>query len=97
MIYAHMGGWMFWDDVERLIIGENVFLETSYTLGLISDERFVRMVRNHGIERVLFGTDSPWRSQKEDVEKILSLPFTDAEKERLLYKNALNLLGLDNF
>ena len=51
MIYAHMGGWMLWDDVEKLIVGENVFLETSYTMGLIPDDRFVKMVRNHGVRR----------------------------------------------
>jgi uncharacterized protein len=94
MIFAHMGGWMLWDDVEKLIIGEEVFLETSYTMGLIPDERFMKMIRNHGVDRVLFGTDSPWRSQKDEVEKILSLPFSDDEKEHLCSLNAKRLLDL---
>ncbi|HET6442939.1 MAG TPA: amidohydrolase family protein, partial [candidate division Zixibacteria bacterium] len=36
LVYAHMGGWMLWDDVERLIIGKEVYLETSYTMGHIT-------------------------------------------------------------
>ncbi len=95
MIYAHMGGWRLWDDVEKLIIGEEVFLETSYTMGYVSDKRFVNMVRNHGIDRVMFGTDSPWKSQKDELEEILSLPFTDDEKEKICSLNAKKLLGFN--
>ena len=95
LVFAHMGGWMLWDDVERLIVGREVFLETSYTMGLIPDDRFVNMVRDHGVEWVLFGTDSPWRSQKDDLDHLISLPFTDHEKEQLLNRNAVRLLGLD--
>ena len=94
MIYAHMGGWMLWDDVEKYLIGEEVYLETSYTMGLIRDSKFTNMVRNHGIDRVLFGTDSPWRSQKDEVSKLLSLPFKDEEKERICYLNSKHLLDL---
>ena len=94
LVFAHMGGWMLWDDVERLIIGREVFLETSYTLGYISDERFVNMVRDHGAEWVMFGTDSPWRSQKDELEHLGSLPLTDYEKEQILTLNARRLLNL---
>ncbi len=94
MIYAHMGGWRLWDDVERLIIGEEVYLETSFTMGYISDDRFVNMVRDHDPQRVLFGTDSPWKSQKDELDRLLTLPFTDAEKELILSTNAKRLLEL---
>lgn len=94
LVYAHMGGWMLWDDVERLIIGEEVFLETSFTMGYITDERFVNMIRDHGADRVVFGTDSPWRSQKDELQRFLSLPFSDHEKEQICSLNAKKLLAL---
>jgi predicted TIM-barrel fold metal-dependent hydrolase len=43
---------------------------------------------------VLFGTDSPWRSQKDEVERILSLPFNDDEKDMICTLNAKRLLGI---
>ena len=33
LICAHMGGWRQWDDVERLLPGAGVYLDTSFALG----------------------------------------------------------------
>ena len=33
LILAHMGGWRCWDDVERLLPGTGVYLDTSFALG----------------------------------------------------------------
>ncbi|MDY3831328.1 MAG: amidohydrolase family protein, partial [Candidatus Ventricola sp.] len=60
----------------------------------IEDEAFVRLVRRHGVEHVLFGTDSPWADQHAYVRKIQSLPLTDAEKTRILWQNAAGLLHI---
>lgn len=45
-----------------------------------------------GIDKILFGTDSPWSSQKEYTDRINSLDFTDAEKEMIFNKNEKTLL-----
>ena len=83
MVLAHMGGWHNWDEVEELLVDTNLYLDTSYTLGLvhpcddhfqgdelrmISDEQFLRIVRTFGSNRICFGTDSPWRSQEESLD-----------------------------
>ena len=31
LIVAHMGGWTLWDEVEELLIGRNVYLDTSFS------------------------------------------------------------------
>jgi predicted TIM-barrel fold metal-dependent hydrolase len=93
LVCAHFGGWRMWTDVERhLVRRPNVYLDTSFTLGDLPDERFVELVRRHGIENVLFATDSPWRDQKLDLDHIDRLPFTPGEREAILWKNALRLL-----
>ena len=93
MVAAHFGGWRMWDDVDRYLIGRpNVYLDTSFTLGDLPDERFVDMARRHGLDRIVFGTDSPWRDQGDDVTYLGRLPFTDAERETILWKNAERLL-----
>ena len=68
--------------------------KTEAELALLDGESFVRMVRSFGAERVLFGTDCPWGDQAAEVRRFLSLPFTEDERARILYKNAVDLLDL---
>jgi len=76
------------------LVGEKVYFDTAVVLGVIPEEQFVRMVRNHGVEKILFGTDSPWAGQKEFVDYMKQCPLTEEEKERIFSQNALELLGI---
>lgn len=92
IVLAHMGGWKQWDAVEELLVGQPIYLDTSFSFGTISDQQAVRIMKNHGIERILFATDSPWSSQKETIAHINSLPLTQSEKNCIFYQNAQHLL-----
>jgi len=94
IVLAHMGGFDLWDEVEEYIVGKNVWLDTSFSLGRIPDKQFIRIVKNHGIDRTLFATDSPWGGQKETLEYLGKLGFTKEELERILCLNAMELLGM---
>lgn len=94
IVLAHMGGFDMWDDVEKYLAGKNVWLDTSYCLGMINDEQFVRIIRKHGKERILFATDSPWGGQKQTLEHIKSVGLSQDELECILHKNAESLLGM---
>lgn len=94
LILAHMGGYRRWDEVEEYLIGEAVWFDTAAVLGEMPDEQFIRMVRNHGVSRILFGTDSPWAGQKEFVAYLNRLPLTDEEKQCIFRKNGEALLGI---
>ena len=88
----------------------NVYIETSWglgslkkgergyysqeALGLMDPDAFVKLVRDFGAERVVFGSDIPWRGQKQTVDGINALPLTDAEKELIFHKNAEKLLNI---
>ncbi|MBQ7593989.1 MAG: amidohydrolase [Synergistaceae bacterium] len=62
---------------------------------MLNDEEFVRIVKAFGAERVLFGTDSPWASQSEYIEKFCELSaLSECEKNLILYENSAELLGL---
>ena len=61
---------------------------------MLSEKRFVGMVRSFGAQRILFGTDSPWTDQAAEVRKILALPLTTDEQKAILGQNALRLLRL---
>jgi predicted TIM-barrel fold metal-dependent hydrolase len=54
----------------------------------------VSMLNRHPADYLLFGTDCPWDDQKRALTHFLSLPLSDALKEKMLYTNARRLLGL---
>lgn len=92
LVLAHMGGWKCYDEVEERLIGRNVFLDTAFSLEYMQPEQLLQMIRNHGSERILFATDSPWSGQKEYVNQISHLPLEEAQIENILYRNAEALL-----
>lgn len=94
LILAHLGGYMYWDDVERDLAGSNVWLDTAVVFGVISDEQFIRLSRKHGTDRILFATDSPWSGQKESVAHLQQLDMTEEEKVQIFGENARKLLTL---
>jgi predicted TIM-barrel fold metal-dependent hydrolase len=53
-----------------------------------------KIIRNHGADKVVFGTDFCLVSQKEDAAVIEQLPILTREKERILGENARELIGL---
>src|SRR5574344_240023 len=93
-VLAHLGGWKQWDDVEHFLVNQNVYFDTAFTHGYISNGQFARIIKNHGAEKVLFATDSPWSGQKESVADIRALCLTDKEKNLVLCENACRLLDL---
>lgn len=93
VIAAHMGGWQCWDDVERYLVGRNVYFDTSFSLSYMGAERMAELIRAHGAGRVLFGTDSPWTDQAAEVEGIRALPFDEETLSAVLGGNASRLLG----
>lgn len=95
LILAHMGSNENYQEAEEKLCGQNVYLDTAYTLMHIQEEQFVRMVHLHGADKVLFGTDTPWTSQAECVKRIQAMAgLSQQEKEQILWQNASILLGI---
>ena len=91
LILAHMGGYELPDEVLEKLCGKPVLMDTAAVLDLYPD-RCAEIILRHGAERVLFATDSPWRSQRQYVEILRSLPLTDAQRESILHGNAERIL-----
>lgn len=92
LIFAHTGGFQYFDEVEEYLVGLPVYFDLSFTIGKIKQEQFLRIIRSHGIDKVLFATDSPWDGQKKVVEQFLQLPFSEEEREHIFSQNAIKLL-----
>lgn len=93
-ILAHLGGCDMWEEVQRDLVGLNVYLDTAVIYGRISNEQFLDIVRQHTADRILFATDSPWCDQKSSVTWMDKQSLTEEEKNKIFYANALKLLRL---
>ncbi len=95
VVAAHLGGYEMWDDVEKYLVGKNLYLDTSYTLTHIPPDQFLRIIRNHGVDRILFGTDSPWADQGVEIELVEKSGLTGSELDAVFYVTAAKLLNLE--
>ena len=94
-VLAHMGGYKEWEDLIALIAGQPFYIDTAFSLcDRMSITDIKQIINSHGIDKVLFGTDSPWADQKSYVDYI-NQHFTNTEKEQIFYNNSAKLLHLN--
>ena len=94
LVAAHLGGWEDWDEVERRLLGRQVFIDTSYSVPLIGADRAREFLTRHPQEFILFGTDSPWADQCTARAEIELLGLSPRRRAKLLGENARRLLGV---
>jgi predicted TIM-barrel fold metal-dependent hydrolase len=94
IIAAHLGGHDQWNEVEEWLVGTNIYLDTSMGFEYYPHEQFLRIVKAHGADKILFGSDAPWSNAKREVEHLKALPLSEQEKGAILSGNAKALLGL---
>lgn len=108
-VLAHLGNWGCWKDVEQDLAGAPVWLDTAFAVGPItpdpkqdekpyleenlSNEDFVRICRKHGVDRILFATDSPWQNQKDYIGRVRRTGLNQQEQELIFSENARKLLS----
>lgn len=95
IIAAHMGGYSAWEDARKYLYGKNVYLDTSSTLFSFTPEEAADMIRSHGIDKVLYGTDYPMWTHKDELKRFMAIPLTDNERNAILYENAAKLLQIN--
>lgn len=93
LVTSHLGAWEDWDEVERLIIGEKVYMEISYSLDILDPKRARKMILSHPAEYLLFGTDSPWTAQDKTLSLLKGLELGPERENKVLRDNALTLLN----
>ncbi len=93
VVLAHLGGFRVWNEVAEVLVGQNVYLDTAYTLGHLPDADFVEIVHAHGAEKVLFGSDGPWTDPAAEIAWLRSLPLAEGVIEAVLGGNAERLLA----
>ncbi len=92
IIAAHFGGFRQWESVKKYLLGRDIYFDTSSFFGYLPDKQAEELILGHPAERILFGTDFPIRDQKADLDFLDKLALSPELKEKILAKNALNLL-----
>ncbi|MBQ3054392.1 MAG: amidohydrolase family protein [Clostridia bacterium] len=94
VVAAHWGGLTCHEEVLKHLAGLPIYFDTSFSHGIVAKPMIQRIVEKHGTDKLLFGSDSPWHRPCEDKLLIESLDLSDSDKERIYYKNAVELLKI---
>ena len=99
-IGAHMGGLGApFEELSRCLEPmPNFYLDTSNAAHTLTEDQFVQMLRRHGPEHILFGTDWPWFLHKSEIDlidgRMDAAGFTSAEKKAVFSGNIEAILGI---
>jgi len=92
-IAAHGGSLYGWDALGPLMDLDNVYFDISYLMGLMEPARLLKIIHRKGPERVIYGSDAPWREAKAFRQWFEDLPLTAGERQQIAAGTLLGLLG----
>lgn len=93
VIAAHWGGLCMGEEVLKYLCGLPLYLDTSFGYGAKPRMEAMQIIEKHGISRLLFGSDFPWHTPKNELRFLQTLELSDAEREDICINNAAKLLG----
>lgn len=93
-IGAHLGGYSEWESAKKYLIGQNLYLDTSSSVRFMEPEEAREIIRLHGVDKILFGTDYPLSNHKYEIECMEKLKLTKREYEKIYWKNAYKLFKI---
>jgi hypothetical protein len=95
VIACHFGGYRMLDVAEHTVIGLPVYIDTSWppSLSDLDAARIRTVIERHGPERVLFGSDWPMASQKDELAAVRALGLSVVDEAAVLGGNLERLLA----
>lgn len=94
LVAAHLGSFEMWDDVEKYLVGTKISFDVSFACDFVGKEQLLRIIKKHGADKILYGSDSPWGSQSAPLRVLETLDLTKDEMDFILFKNAKRILDL---
>jgi predicted TIM-barrel fold metal-dependent hydrolase len=96
MVACHFGGYHRLEEAEADLLGENVYLETSWppTMALLAPEKVREIIGKHGADRIVFGSDWPMADPAGEIAAIRALGCSDEITEGILGGNFARLMGI---
>jgi len=92
LVTTHLGAWNLWEEVEKFLLGNPVYMEISFSLEFL-DDTVKKIISHHPSEFILFGTDSPWTEQQKTLSLLRGLHLGKEKEDLILRENAIKLLN----
>lgn len=93
LVLAHYGGWERIDEFLECLAGEEVYIDTAFTVGYCTQAQRDTILSRHSTELILYGSDSPWGDLDRQIGFVREMPASDGVKEKILGGNAERLLS----
>ena len=94
IIVAHLGGYKKWQESMEYLVGRNLYMDTSNAIRYMDTAFAVKLIKKHGTDRIVFGTDYPSVYHDDELKVFNKLDLSENEKDDILYNNAAGILGL---
>lgn len=94
IIFAHMGGFGYFEQSIRFLADTDILIDTSAVCDIFPSDTIKSVIDAFTPDRVLFGSDSPWSRQKLYMNCIKSMDLSESETSGILGGNAQKLLAL---
>ena len=95
VICAHWGSLSMGEDVLKYLCDiDNCYFDTAFGYGTMPKDRALRILDKKGVDKIIFGSDSPWNAPSWDIGMIKTMGLSSAEEEKIFHKNAEKILRL---
>jgi predicted TIM-barrel fold metal-dependent hydrolase len=96
LVACHFGGYHRLDEAVTDLLGENVYLETSWppTMAELAPDRVRAIINRHGVDRIVFGSDWPMADPAAEIAAIRALGYSDEVTSGILGGNFARLMGI---
>ena len=95
LIGAHFGGWSVWEEACENFAGlPNFYVDCSSSFGFSKDVDFKELIFKYGTEKVLFGSDYPMWSARNELDTFFGLDLGEDINRQILSENTKKLFEI---
>ncbi len=94
VIAAHWGGVNCGEGVLEHLCGTDIYFDTSFGYSMMPKYYAEKIIEKHGIDRLLFGTDTPWHTAPMEWRLLNTLGLSENDIAKISHQNAQKLLEI---
>lgn len=93
VIAAHWGSLGMEEDVRRHLHGLPIYFDMGHGSSCITRLGALRCIEEHGADRILFASDTPWHSPTQELDLLNTLGLSESERNMILWENGMKILN----
>lgn len=96
VVAAHWGGIGCGPEVLEKLCGAPLWFDLAFGYGVIAQPVAQAILDKHGPEKLLFASDMPWHRPRWELRLLDNLDIGAEDREKICWRNAAGLLGLES-